>query len=144
MDGVMETTKLPEWSEIFELGVPEIDADHRKMFALARDVGLAIAMNDHEKCAALTAQLVALARDHFEREEGLLRGLGYYDLEEHIRYHAALLDQAEAMRQACAEMKGQAAVEECFRNVMGFLIDDIIRGDFGFKSFLEENGVTRR
>lgn len=64
------------WLDQFEVGIAELDADHREMcrqinlicdFALARD---------HDAAERQLALLIELAASHFEREEVLKHGIG--------------------------------------------------------------------
>lgn len=133
-----------EWAEIFELGVPEIDADHRKMFALAKRVGSAVSAGDHALCAEATAEFHDFSLAHFEREEAYLRQAGYGGIDEHAEFHARLLEKAKTMRRACEDLQEGEDLADCYRQVVAFMVDDIVRGDLQFKSFLEEQGIIVR
>lgn len=129
-----------EWLGIFELGVPEIDNDHKKLLALAKHIGPAIFDVDHTKCESAVEEFIALAIAHFKREEDILRQLGYPGLQEHAKYHVDMIASANKLKIACRALKGADEIEECYWMMTSFLVDDFIRGDFAFKSFLQTKG----
>ncbi len=132
-----------EWLDSFELGVPEIDSDHKKLFALAKYIRPAVLDANHAKCLSAVEEFITLTLEHFQREEAILRDLGYPELKVHIKYHTSLMDSARKMKEVCQNLKSQHEMEECYRAMTAFLIDDFIRGDFTFKSFLQEKGFYK-
>lgn len=131
-----------DWLESFELGVPEIDSDHRAIMALMRAVQSAARVDERERCEKLLDRLLTLTRDHFAREEAFLSRWGYGEAGDHARYHEGLCARAESVKKACAEIESPQGFDECCEEMMSFLIDDIVRGDLGLKSFLQEAGLT--
>jgi len=99
-----------QWSSALSLGVTDLDAQHRELFA--RVDRLLDAMLHGERSEA--AQLAAFLRDHvvlhFAAEEQLMRDVGYHDAERHVAEHRAFaasmleLDAALRSRGATAEL----------------------------------------
>lgn len=133
-----------EWLDSFELGVPEIDGDHRAMLDLMKAVQSAMAASDRKTGEQLLDRLLVFAEGHFDREQALLERWGYPEAETHATYHWNLLLRAVAVRQACAEIESQTSFNECSEEMLSFLVDDVVRGDMKLKSFLEEAGLTIR
>lgn len=133
-----------EWSSIFEIGVPEIDRDHLEMVSLTNAVRDALMAEQYEQSSRLIAELLKVSKAHFEREEALLERHGFPRLQSHVRYHAGLLDKAERMKRICENITGRHEIRECYDEMLSFLVDDVVRGDYDFKSFLEEKGLARR
>jgi len=127
-----------EWMETFELGVPEIDSDHRALLDLMRAVQSAAAAHNRERCVQYMDRVRAFSRSHFAREEKLLDDWNYPNTERHASYHADLMARADAVAGACAKIEDAAALEDCCREMMSFLIDDVVRGDHRLKSFLQK------
>jgi hemerythrin-like metal-binding protein len=80
-----------EWSDRYLVNIPEIDTDHRNLFALANRI------HEHiEKGAGQTAILRALGHlvdyveGHFHREERLMERAAYPDLAAHKKTHRML------------------------------------------------------
>lgn len=131
------------WSPTFETGVAEIDDDHRTMFALATAIGDGIAKRDEAFRAALQ-QFIALAERHFAKEEGILVRAGYPGVDKHKAYHAALLAKAQQLKAICDGKDDPTQAGECYIALVDFLIDDVVRGDTQFKSFLDTEGLARK
>ncbi len=131
-----------EWLETFELGVPEIDGDHRTMVHIMHAIERAHEARQKTACIALVERLFKFTEDHFRREETLLRAWGYGEVHPHCRYHRELMDNAERIRKTCAEAESETAFEKCCDEMMRFLIDDVVRGDLNLKSFLDYTGIT--
>jgi hemerythrin len=91
-----------QWSSALSLGVPDLDAQHRELFA--RVDRLLDAMLHGERSEA--AQLAAFLREHvvlhFAAEEQLMRDLGYPDAAahaaEHLSFAASMLELDAALR----------------------------------------------
>lgn len=84
------------WRPEYSVGVPSLDAAHRRLFeglsslsALVRDRG-----TDRELEASLLA-LRALLVDHYAEEEALMAGASYPGLPEHSRIHREVLAEVE-------------------------------------------------
>lgn len=132
------------WLEAFEIGIAEIDGDHRDLLALMRDIHAAFEAGDRRRGDALLTELVAAAADHFRHEEEFLGRIGYPGLDIHAEYHAELLDRAEAMRRSWSSRSGHAVTKTSLDGLFSFLVDDIINGDLRFKSYLEHRGLIKR
>jgi hemerythrin len=128
----------------FELGHPEIDAQHRTLVDTLNEIGDAIETGALDVCHKLFDSLIDTARRHFADEEALLRQVGFPRAEHHASYHRELIARATAVACLCKESAALDELRNCFRELVNFLIDDIVAGDMDFKSFLEETGFTRR
>jgi len=133
-----------EWSPTYELGVEEIDNDHRNLFGLAREMYEALGKADFDLCHSRTERLIDALKKHFTREEEFLERIGYPDADAHKDFHKLLLTRAEKLKQLCGDGGEHGTIEECYTEVMTFLFDEIIRGDAKFKSHIEHHGLGRR
>jgi len=132
--------KKLEWSPNFEIGSEEIDDDHRRLVGLVQDIHEAIEKNDLMLCVGLANKFLGELSDHFDREEALLERVGYPNTEGHKKYHASLLAEARELKRLCSEKDGVEKLGECYAAMVAVLVDDIIRGDSMFKSYLEHSG----
>ena len=132
-----------EMLETFLTGHPEIDNDHRKLIDLINLVDEAISSKEYTECKKLLDSFVDFARDHFEREEKILIDIGFPDAENHSAYHVEMLDRAENVKNLCREMNDQGLIRECFEEMSSFLIDDVVRGDSAFVSYMIAKGIVR-
>lgn len=132
-----------QWLETFELGLPEIDDDHRELLSIMKSIESAADAEDFERCAELLDSLIDFSRSHFEREEELLAKAGYPHLGLHSEYHSGLLARAGTVKEICKGIRSKETFKDCCAEMFKFLVDDIIAGDLNFKSFLEEKGVIK-
>ena len=84
---------LIEWSDEFNLGIDEVDSEHRALVALIN------ALHDAMSAGAGRADVIdgisqihALVAAHFAREEAFMRELRYMAYAEHKEDHEVLLD----------------------------------------------------
>lgn len=131
-----------QWHQFLEIGVKFIDEDHQKLLKIMQDVKRSIEQDNYNECVVLLNALLKEAREHFSREESFLYEAGYPDLEEHKKYHKELLVQADIIKRICEGIETEHDLKECFDGMADFLIDDILRGDIKFKSFLEYEGFA--
>ena len=82
-----------EWSEDFETGLADIDAQHRMIFALAQRVEVLEERGDSEALAVLMNEALRFARAHFGCEEELMRAYDYAGIAQHRAEHASLLQE---------------------------------------------------
>ena len=132
-----------EWHDFLKIGVDFIDEDHRKILGIMLQVKNAINVKNFNECSLLLGILIDEARDHFKREEEYLFETRYPQLENHKIYHNELIIKAEATKAICEGINTQHDAEECFESMANFLIDDILRGDISFKSYLEHKGYIK-
>jgi hemerythrin len=83
-----------KWTSAVEIGHPEIDGQHKRLFMLAEAVAESVVKSaDHLPDSARLQALVDFSREHFAFEEGLMRSAGYPEAERHAKYHVALLSE---------------------------------------------------
>lgn len=131
-----------EWHEFYEIGVDFIDAEHKKILSIMRDIHEMLMQADFDKLAHLSESLLRESENHFKNEEDFLQEVKYPKLIEHSAYHAGLLQQAKRIKTICQGMKSDDDLMLCVEEMKNFLIDDILYGDVKFKSYLEYNGFV--
>jgi len=96
------------WREAYASGNPQIDAEHRELFALANEV-IAASLRPSGESAAFHAALdgcLAHVAWHFAHEEEILAKLRYPKLAEHARLHGELLERATGLK--ASALRGEA------------------------------------
>ena len=84
------------WTAALEIGHPEIDADHRAMVSLLNQVQTASRRSDLREVRSMLRALESLTRDHFAREERLMRDIRYEMAARHQKEHIRLFDEIRA------------------------------------------------
>jgi len=133
-----------ELLEEFLTGHPTIDNEHRKIVMAINDVKTAINSNNYDQCAVLLEGFLKTCEKHFKTEERLLANLEYPDLKDHVIFHKELMLKAKAVKVLCIDMSAPQSIERCFDEMAALLIEDVIKGDMNFISFLIEKGVVER
>ncbi|PHQ69282.1 MAG: hypothetical protein COB93_08430 [Sneathiella sp.] len=133
-----------QWVDAFELGMPEIDDDHRALLGILNKMQTAVDSGDFDLYLFLIDELIATSIAHFQYEEALLDKIGYPDVDRHRDHHAMLLRRAMAVKEASQKITTKEGLTGCCDEMFKFLVDDIVAGDTNFKSFLEEKGLIAR
>ena len=110
------------WQEAYECGEPNIDAQHRELFALANaalDASFKTAPARTQFEAAIDKLLAHIVK-HFAYEEATLDARHYDDLGQHKAAHANLLAQAGELRAAVA------ANRSTIGELVEFLADKVV------------------
>lgn len=77
--------RVTQWSSIIEVGLPDIDAQHRQLFELAATF---VGQGDEIRIMKSLAILCDYAKVHLRDEEAMLAAIGYPDIEAHREAHS--------------------------------------------------------
>ena len=110
------TTIFP-WSEIYAVGIPQIDTQHKGLIRLINNLHAAMAAGQGKQVmAGILDELVRYTESHFTYEEGMLRERQYSNLAAHHSDHEKLTRQVVELRERFRTSKLTMSVE-----VMQFL-----------------------
>jgi len=124
----------------FITGHPVIDGEHRKIVDCINAVSEAVSAGEHAKCSSLLDGFLNICADHFAAEERLLADLGYPDLRDHAVFHKELILKAKAVKTLCMDAHSPDSIRRCFNEMATLLIEDVVKGDMQFVSYLIEHG----
>jgi hemerythrin len=79
-----------EWKDSFAVGHDAVDHEHKKLFALAKEITLC--ENDKEKTLNAVKELIKYTKFHFANEEIYMESVNFIYLEEHKKLHQNLVD----------------------------------------------------
>jgi hemerythrin len=131
-----------DFSDAFLTGHPDIDGEHIEIFEIINAVADAIDEREFSNCHKLTSSFLELCRDHFQHEEEILAKLKFPRLEEHASFHTALLEKGETIFELCECQSDPSLLEDRFTELVTFFIEEVVRGDLDFVSFLQDKGVV--
>lgn len=115
---------------------PEIDAEHRALFAAAGAVRDALRENDPAAAAHLASAMLDDVLVHFQHEEAILHRAGYPDAARHGEYHGQLRSKAGQLRELMAELAaGGSDRLAIFDALLSFLVNDPVIADLDFRPF---------
>lgn len=130
-----------ELLETFLTGHPVIDGEHAEIVNMINAVSHSIENGEHDKCAELLEAFLVLCDEHFKSEEALLADAEFPGLKDHCIFHHELLLKAQAVKALCVNTETPETLKRCFEEMATLLIEDVVRGDMQFVSFLREKDI---
>ncbi len=130
-----------EWSETYAIGQGAVDQDHQTLFHLFNQFSDALSTGGGiDSARSFLHELVDYSRYHFQREEAIMRGLGYPDYAKHKRMHDSFADFVHKT----AETLGQEPDDVTFLQsyVEMWLCGHILVMDKWFGEWLDARGQT--
>lgn len=125
-----------EWKTDYSIQLPEIDAQHRRLFALAAE--LHDAMSQGRGKAVLEKALVQLldyTKAHFAAEEGLMRRYAYPQFAAHKEQHEQFTAQVVEFRQRFHGGQTAMTVDLMFF-LQNWLTNHILGSDLQYSPFV--------
>ena len=111
------------WKEEFSVGVPQLDAQHRRLVEIMNSMHKAMLMGGKpDALRAVLGDLVAYTQHHFTYEEQMMERAGYQGLVEHKRKHRAMVAQVEGFTAEITSGKAMVSLK-----LMNFLKDWLTR-----------------
>jgi hemerythrin len=138
--GQIGELKVVDLSHSFLLDIDSLDKDHRVLADIVDQIVTVIDSETPSDCTDLVTKFVKSAKEHFAKEEALLVKVGYPNVKKHQDHHEGLYDKMDHMI-VFAKMLGenQMARDSLRKELVFFLMDDVITTDMDFKNFVEEN-----
>jgi len=124
------------WRKDYEVGVPQIDAEHHRLFDLINEFHDTFVRGEaRNDVARVLNRLVAYAEEHFQHEEQLMSDNGYPQLDMHKALHHELVLSIFAIneRLAAAAVKTSTETVQFLKN---WLLDHILQHDMDIGDFL--------
>lgn len=118
------------WTPKLELGIPEIDAQHKRIVLLANQMREAVKKHDRAAVAAVIEGTVDYTLSHLKYEEELMREAGYGLLQAHAWVHEQFTQKILAFQEG--SKAGEDVAEELYAVLTGWLISHIGREDRGY------------
>lgn len=89
-----------KWEPGFNLGIEEIDKQHKKIVELINTLNTAILNKDADlKISSMLDEMTDYADYHFKTEEGYFKEYHYPLLEEHIKQHSAFIEKVKQFKE---------------------------------------------
>lgn len=127
------------WRKDYEIGVKQIDAEHRKLFELVNEYYDNYRYDSPRKeIERILNSLVAYAEEHFQNEEALMEESGYPQLEEHRKQHADLFLSIFDITEKLLSNPAKADMQT-LNFLKKWLRDHIIQSDVDIGVFMRMN-----
>lgn len=127
------------------LSIPygDIDAEHQTLIDLLNQAFDVLSAADAPaRILSILAALNQSLAAHFRHEEQEMEKLGYPDLLAHSAHHLTCLSRLDDIRDAVAAGE-RPANRTLLDDLFDLVMDDIIKADSGFKSFLYAQDLCR-
>jgi len=126
----------------FEIGIAEIDAQHRRLFELLDEMrswsGSAL---EHSAIRDMLNALAEYATTHFAVEESLMRMLHYPHTAAHIADHRKFTNQLNAFRYQFLK-EGNVGEVELIGFIQSWLVEHIDRADRAYVNYFLAKGIN--
>jgi len=124
------------WRKEYEIGVPQIDAEHRSLFDLVNEFHETYMRGDSRTQIPLVLnRLISYAEAHFQHEEKLMEEIGYPLLDRQRKEHSDLVTSIFAINENLA-IEPTHASGETVRFIKAWLLDHIVKDDMDIGDFL--------
>lgn len=123
----------------FEIGIAELDAQHKRLHALLVRLSEAVGKHYGYATNAILDELSVETRIHFAVEESLMRMLSFPGVESHVSEHKALQDQLEKFRKRAQDFE---VADDLAQFTLQWLNDHVDRFDREFVEHFLRAGVN--
>ncbi len=118
-----------DWSPAIETGLPEIDAQHRRLFELAATFR---GEGDQIRVMKALAMLSDYANTHLRDEEAMLKSIGYSGLEAHQALHREFRAMLRALVAESRRMTLDRIAERIEELINGWFYQHILTADAAY------------
>lgn len=132
-----------QWSDSFSAGLPELDDDHRHLFALLDALHAAVEDGKQgQDLIPLVEALASHAQEHYAREEALMAKYGYPKLQSHAETHARSLQDTARMLESLRAGDPNLSAYRLRHSLYFWFHKHFLEVDSDFKRFLLEKGIS--
>ena len=134
------------WTQEYELGIPVIDEQHKRIVDYINDLHNAIESNNKNQVLAVAEEVVNYTIDHFSYEETLLKKANYILTDPHIMVHNRFKEVANKLHNNVINNQDMSAARKMRSELTIWLMNHIKKEDadyaaqvgdlFNKKSFL--------
>lgn len=129
---------IVEWHDDLSIGVPEIDAQHKRLIAMVNEVDEAIRLrHGADISAGALRRLCDYAVEHFAAEEALMDPDAYADYDRHMGQHMECTDKALEFLQTM-DTGGEVDMAGFLAFLTGWVREHILEVDQGLGRHLRE------
>ena len=119
---------LVEWNQALNVGIPEIDYQHRNLVSMLNALHTAIEANEpREHLGEILEELDLYVANHFATEERLMARIHYEFLAQHKLEHLRLAETVQEHRNAYA--RGEGTADEVMQFLIRWLLNHIAGAD---------------
>ncbi len=125
----MKEFELAEWSPQIEVGLPQIDEQHRQLFELAATFR---GSGDQIRILKSLVMLTEYVKVHFREEEELMAACRYPGIEAHRRLHGEFRRMLFDLLEKAKQMTLDEIADEVRFLINGWFYNHILVADFDY------------
>lgn len=122
----------------FEIGIDEIDSQHKRLYSLLEDLRKVTNSGFGYAANTILAELEIETRIHFAVEESLMRLLRYPETDSHTAEHLRLTKQLGSFKRRAQDFDISSGLADFIQT---WLIDHIVKDDRKLAAYLIANGL---
>lgn len=127
---------LVRWRPQLMLGIPELDADHHRLVDLVNQADAAVRSGAPRlRIGEVLVALLAYTKEHFAREEKVMRALDFPGYDAHKACHDELVDQLKTVAAHFVDGDTNAVGAETLKFLADWLVDHIIGEDLQIRNY---------
>jgi hemerythrin len=133
------------WKEEYELGISEIDEQHKKMLGIINELHDLMGQEekaDQSQIDKIIKEMADYAMYHFKTEEKYFNLFSYEDTETHMTIHSQYAQKVSEWQSRYDAEKDQAIFFEIFNYLQDWWIWHICHTDRDYVSFFKANGLN--
>jgi hemerythrin len=136
------------WKDNYELGVPQIDAQHKELFGRVESFLQALRSGDcwDEKVPKINETLEFMKKyvvEHFRDEEEYQKSIGYPGYEAHKQIHTGMVDYVlEFSKQYEQSNNSEQLVQQFGGRLLSWLINHVAAEDQRIADYSIKRGVS--
>ncbi len=134
-----------QWHEGLSLGVNSLDDDHKQLLNIINKLSDAIKDdNTQDIIDEIFEDLQHYVKEHFQREEALLKKCDYEDIKEHITQHREFAKKIPELKAKLSKKESRSNAQEVSYFLTDWLFNHIIEEDIPTISIFEQHGLTKQ
>ncbi len=95
-----------KWTADCRLGIPDIDSQHRLLFAIANELlDIENPLEQQQEFKYMIDHLRNYVKDHFQTEDKLMEDIKYPEREEHIKMHNDIIEEINNTLKSCTDLR---------------------------------------
>jgi hemerythrin-like metal-binding protein len=132
------------WKPAYEVGVPEIDEQHKILLSYVNKLEEAKGLENNEKVIRETiVNVVNYTKTHFADEEKLMREAGYPLAGQHQALHAGIINQVVSILEKLKTQQS-VAVDELLHFLRDWFINHVIEHDKQISLFIQSDIARKK
>jgi hemerythrin-like metal-binding protein len=134
-----------EWNDGMSVGIPEIDADHKRFISLVDELNLSI--TERMNASEINKRLQHVIKDanrHFEQEEKLFHERQYPNAEGHLRSHNNIRNMLKKVQDSFLPYGLEAEWLDAAQVIKQMLISHLLTEDMQYAGYFESINKRRQ